>query len=763
MNKSDINFSKPSKHQVDTLLGYFQAGRYVEAEKLSLSITQEFPEHPFAWKGLAVLLKQTGKINEALIAIRKSIELEPQDNESHYNLAIILQKLGKLNEAEISYRKSITLKPSHAEAYCNLGVILQKQGQLEEAETNYRKAIALKTGYADAYNNLGITLQAVGKSEEAETNYRKAIVLKTDYADAYNNLGVTLQELKKLGEAEISYKKAIALKTDYADAYNNLGITLHALGKLEEAETNYRKSISLKSHNVEAYSNLANLLKDKGDTLTALDCYKEVIELNQNYAPTLINLFPLLQAIKLQKFSTKDYSLFFDTNVGSEYTKVSKSILKYRLNKGNLSAESSLKEVLNILSTTENTFIKNPNVSSIELIKPTLTKKITALVHFGRSGTGLLHSLIDGHPEISTLPSVYFSEFFDHFTWKKIIAGGWEEMANRFATIYHVLFDASSSAPIPAGYLKFISYFGQKEGLTNVGINKSEVLRVDKKVFIKELKQLMNSYDRLDAITFFMLIHSSYEIAIQNFNKKKHIFYHIHNPDAYARLNFLRLTPSTNWLMMVREPLQSCESWIKNSFHENNYKTIAKRIFQMLFDVDNIIYRDENSIGVRLEDLKKYPKKTIQALCSWLGIEENDNLYEMTVQGKKWWGDPTSPDYEKDGSNPFGNTSINRELGLIFSKNDQFILRTLFYPFSVHFKYVEENLEQFKKDLQLIRPMLDQMFDFEKKIAQRTKMNAEKFMKSGSFLYLRSGMIERWNILNKFNTYSNMLTPLKIN
>ena len=57
--------------------------------------------------------------------------------------------------------------------------------------------------------------------------------------------------------------------------------------------------------------------------------------------------------------------------------------------------------------------------------------------------------------------------------------------------------------------------------------------------------------------------------------------------------------------------------------------------------------------------------------------------------------------------------------------------------------------------------MLDQMFDFEKKIAQHTKVSAEKFMKSGSYLFLRSGMIERWKTLNKFYTYPNMLTPLK--
>jgi len=695
MKKFNNNYLKPSQQQINNLLESYQAGRYIDAEKLSISITQEFPQHPFAWKVLAVVLKLTGRLSESLVPCQKSVLLEPEDAEAHNNFGIILQELGRLNEAEESFRKAKKLKPNYAEAHSNLGAVLQKHGKLNEAEESFRKAILLKPDYAEAYNNLGITLKELRKLEDAETNYRKAIELKPDYIEAYNNL--------------------------------------------------------------------ANLLEDRGDILTALNYYKKVLELDQNYAPTWINIFQPLQIIKSQKLSNDSDSFFFDTYKGSEYTQVSKSILKHRLNKGDLSANSSLKEVLNIISTTENNFIKNPNFLSTELSKPTLPKKITALFHFGRSGTGLLHSLIDAHPEISTLPSVYFSEFFDYFTWKKIIAGGWEDMANRFTTIYDVLFDASSSTPIPDGYNKFISYMGKKEGLTTVGKDKNEILSVDKKIFIKELKQLMSFYDRLDAITFFKLIHSSYEITLRNPYEKKHIFYHIHNPEDYAKLNFLSLTPSANLLMMVREPLQNCESWIKKSFYENNYKKVASRIFTMMFDIDNSIFQDKKSIGVRLEDLKENPKKTMQALCGWLDIIENDSLYEMTAQGKKWWGDPTSKDYEKEGSSPFGKISINRKIGSVFSDNDQFILSTLFYPFRVRFNYAKENLEQFKKDLLSIKPMLNEMFDFEKKIAEQTKISPEKFIKSGSYLYLRSGMIERWNTLYKFNTYPKMLTPLKIN
>jgi hypothetical protein len=119
----------------------------------------------------------------------------------------------------------------------------------------------------------------------------------------------------------------------------------------------------------------------------------------------------------------------------------------------------------------------------------------------------------------------------------------------------------------------------------------------------------------------------------------------------------------------------------------------------MLFEIDNIVYHKQDSIAVRLEDLKERPRKTIPALCKWMGIKEEDSLYEMTAQGKKWWGDPSSPDFLKDGMEPFGKTSINRKVGIIFSENDQFILRTLFYPFSVRFGYAKENKEQFKNNL----------------------------------------------------------------
>ena len=184
MRKFDTNFKKLSQEQLNSLLQYYQAGRYEDAEKLSLSITREFPKNQFAWKVLGAALKQMGKLNESLVVCQKSVELGIQDAEAHNNLGVIMKELGRLKEAEVSYRQAIILKPKYAEAHYNLGITLQEIGKLDKAEVSYRQAIKLKPDYAVAYNNLGGLLIKLNKLEQAKTCFKKAVEFKPDYAEA---------------------------------------------------------------------------------------------------------------------------------------------------------------------------------------------------------------------------------------------------------------------------------------------------------------------------------------------------------------------------------------------------------------------------------------------------------------------------------------------------------------------------------------------------------------------------------------------------
>ena len=509
---------------------------------------------------------------------------------------------------------------------------------------------------------------------------------------------------------------------------------------------------------------MGNALQEQGKVEEAIEAYNKALLLSPDNAKAWNNIYFPFEALKTRIGSEEDLSLLYPKDGHSHYSKVSKSILHYRLHRGQEDEEHSLTQVLELLSSADNVTIQNPAFDTSSKDQTlTLPDKMIALVHFGRSGTGLMHSLIDGHPDITTLPSIYFSEYFDHSTWEKIISAGWDQMIDRFVALYEVLFDAMSSIPVEIKSKRLLQNIGVKMGMANVGAQRNEILSVDKESVRSELRRLMAFYSKLDAFVFFKLVHAAFDKAVNDKNHKQLIFYHIHNPDLYAQLNFFQFNPGTKWIVMIREPVQSCESWISNSFAKNDHLSCVTKIILMLYEVNNVVYSKQETIGVCLEDLKQSPKKTIPAICKWMDIEEKDSLYEMTAQGKKWWGDPTSPDYSKDGMNPFGKTSINRKTGSAFSDNDQFILRTLFYPFSVRFGYTKENEEQFKKDLKTIRPMIDKMFDFEKKIIAQKEVQPDIFIKSGSYLYFRSCLIKRWETLNKFSTYPNMIKPLKIN
>ena len=335
MKKNTFNEKlSPPLSQQKILLDYFQKKLFDEAEKLALSVTQEYPNHQFAWKVLGAVLSQTGRNEMAVDINQKAIEISPKDPEVHNNLGSTLREIGKLKEAEASYKKAITLKHNYAEAYYNLGNTLNVLGKLEEAALSYKKAISFKTNYLNAYNNLGFlnkklgklleaegnfrkaislkpdfiealinlgnTLKDLGRLDEAGTIYKKIIVLKPDYPEAFNNLGLIFKDLSRFGEAENCYKKALEFNPDFAEAHNNLGNALLNQAKFEEAELSFSKAIQLKPNYPEPHNNLGITLKTFGKLNQAQECFNKAIETKPTYSGAHYNL------TLLKKFETKD-------------------------------------------------------------------------------------------------------------------------------------------------------------------------------------------------------------------------------------------------------------------------------------------------------------------------------------------------------------------------------------------------------------------------------------------------------------------------
>ena len=217
-----VKSSIPSKQQLNSLIRYYEIGKFIEAENLAISITNKFPKHQFAWKVLGAVLKQTGRVNESLTYMDKSIEINPEDAEAHNNYAVTLQELGRLKEAEVSYTRAINLQPRYFEALNNLGANLQKQGKLEKALTYFNKILEINPNYAEAHYNMGVTLKSLNRFKEAEKSYKKTLKLQPDNSRAHCNLANIYVELGRFKDAELSYNKAINIKSDFVEAHRYL-------------------------------------------------------------------------------------------------------------------------------------------------------------------------------------------------------------------------------------------------------------------------------------------------------------------------------------------------------------------------------------------------------------------------------------------------------------------------------------------------------------------------------------------------------------
>ena len=788
-----------------------EQGKLVEAVSFYRKAIVLAPDFAEAHFNLANALNNLGRLDEAIISYREAVTRNPDYAEAHNNLGVALKELGRPDEAVISYHEALALKPGYVEAHSNLGNSLKELGRLEEAIACYHEAISLDTSYVEAHINLGNALHDLGYLNEAVLSYQKAIDIKPEYAEAYNQLSVTFKELERIDEAVAgyhkalnikpgyanahfnlgnlyqdlgdleksiaSYRKALSIKPDFAEAHCNLGVTLYSQGKLTESAERLQSTINISPDYSEAHTNLGNTLQDMGRLNEACISFQKALDINPKTYIAFSNMYLSIPALCHDILTKQTEISFIEKFIDALPTLPEPDILRLQLRSltgGN--TEEAWKNIAGTMPTIQNETVLSDNGTtspSIIGLEHPPQRKMVALLHFGRSGSGYLHSLLDDHPHISTLPGVYMSGFFGREVWERISRKGFKEIPERFSSLYKVLFDARNPEKIPPAFISDTHYnksVGEKEGFVKMGLNQDTPLTLDRGQFLENLGEVINGLENIDHGQFFEGIHHAYEGTLgSDFSTKKLIFYHLHKIDPYSMANFVKYFPGAELLMIIRNPLQSCESWSLKplqSDQENKYKVyqhIVNRISSMLMDINIPAFQTQPSVAVRLEDIKEHPKETMRRLCAYLGIEETASLYNSTMQGLKWWGDPSSSLFGKTQTQYEEHTDpIRTKTGALFTAHDQFILNTLFYPLSARFGYVDENEAQFRKNLREIRPLIDTPLDFEQKLAEEFLPDYPELEMTEAFKSLHAVLVGLWRLLDEHGRYPYLIKALPI-
>jgi tetratricopeptide (TPR) repeat protein/ubiquinone/menaquinone biosynthesis C-methylase UbiE len=166
--------SEPSQSQRNSLLDNYKNNRFEDAEKLAISITEQFPNYQLGWKVLGAILQQTDRIPESLVPTQKAVELNVKDAEALNNLGNTLQALGRLEDAIDCYKQAMAIKSDLVGTdinlmivYNNFGNELKEQGRLDLAIESYRQALKINPEYPEANYNMGIALSNLVFTEPA--------------------------------------------------------------------------------------------------------------------------------------------------------------------------------------------------------------------------------------------------------------------------------------------------------------------------------------------------------------------------------------------------------------------------------------------------------------------------------------------------------------------------------------------------------------------------------------------------------------------
>jgi tetratricopeptide (TPR) repeat protein len=274
-----------------------QSSAYVDAETL---YRRTLATNPACWlclNNLAMMhLDRGGAPADSLAQVEQALALNPRIGEVHDNRGILLRMTGRREEALEAHRAAVRLAPDMPRAHYNLGVELQAAGRPQEALTHYQTAAQLLPSFAQAHNAAAVLLQGMGRTDAAIGHITAALAARPEDPAAHDNLGTAYASRGDFERAIAEYRTALRLDPSHPSARNNLATALASSGRLREAIGEYEEAVRRSPDHVQALDNLAFALLQDGRPAEAAERAADAVRQRPDYLPARVTLASALIA-----------------------------------------------------------------------------------------------------------------------------------------------------------------------------------------------------------------------------------------------------------------------------------------------------------------------------------------------------------------------------------------------------------------------------------------------------------------------------------
>lgn len=136
--------------------------------------TAAVPDHAAAWRMIGFLCQQDeNRIDDALLAFGRAVDLAPDDAISRYNFGFLLHQQGEREHALAQMTTAVRLRPALDQAWYGCGLLLSELGRPHEAVDALMRAVELQPFNGSASDALCRALRAAGDEDGLLAEYRR--------------------------------------------------------------------------------------------------------------------------------------------------------------------------------------------------------------------------------------------------------------------------------------------------------------------------------------------------------------------------------------------------------------------------------------------------------------------------------------------------------------------------------------------------------------------------------------------------------------
>jgi predicted Zn-dependent protease len=329
------------------------------AEREAVAVRRAAPHDPNATLILAAALRRQGRAPEAIPILEALARDFPRAPPTHYELGMSLADTGRVDDAVAALKWATEIDPEYAEAWRALGAVLFDAGDARAAEAAYAEhdralvrephlkgaALALYRGGAEqALGILQPIVQAnpgdlaavsllaeahlrAGQSAAAAALLERLLEQAPDDARARFRLASALIRQQRAQEALAHLERLLALEPENPALQNLMAGALAQLGQLERAIAIYERLLQARERHAITWASYGHALRMIGRTEDAVGAYRRALALDRGLGEAYLGLANL----KVAQFSDEEARVLRRLVYGAEASADERAALAFAL------------------------------------------------------------------------------------------------------------------------------------------------------------------------------------------------------------------------------------------------------------------------------------------------------------------------------------------------------------------------------------------------------------------------------------------------